>query len=167
MVTPGVNDGIVTIRILFIIIPILIGTVHCIWKRHIPNYSKIEYFLIYFLTISVGLQNLIIGHLDMYHSDVVANYIGWDNSQFLIELGKAHMAFGVMGILSFWFRGGWRSATAFGSGLFLLMAGIGHFEYYLYHAHPHKEIIATLAATDLIIAGFLFILLTLRHLSKA
>lgn len=166
MVTPEVSDGVVTIRILFIILPLIMGVVHSIWKRHAPGFSKVECFLTYFLTITVGLQSLIVGHLEMYHTDIVSSYVGWDNSQFLIELGKANMAFGVIGVLCFWFRGGWRSATALGRAVFLLMAGIGHFEYYFHHTHPHKEILATLASTDLVTAGLLFMLLALRGISK-
>ena len=167
MESPTVSEGIITIRILFIILPILMGTIHCIWRRDVPSFSKVECFFVYFLVIGVGLQRLLVGHLEIYHKDLVAAYIGWPSSLFLSEVGKANIAFGILGILSFWFNGGWREATALGNGLFLLMVGIGHLRYNISHLYFYKEIPALLIATDFIIAGVLFTLLILRRFSKA
>ncbi|MGH2611538.1 MAG: DUF6790 family protein [Rhabdochlamydiaceae bacterium] len=158
-----VTNDIVSIRILFIILPIIMGIVHCIWKRRTPGFSKTECFLAYFLIIGVGLQSLLVGYLEIYHSDVVAAYIGSSDTLFLSELGKANMAFGILGILSFWFRGGWRGATALGYGLFLFMTAIGHYRYFILNHHTHQEMIGIFIAMNILLAVCLFILLILRR----
>jgi hypothetical protein len=163
----SVQEGVVTVRILFLVIPIIIGIIHCIWRRNDPSFSKIECFFTYFLTIGVGLQSLIVGHLEIYHGDIVATFIGWPNTPFLSELGKANISFGLLGILSFWFKGGWRSATAVGAGLFIMMASIGHYRYFIYEDHSHTENIGPLVVTNMILASCLFILLILRRLTKS
>lgn len=158
-----ITDDIVTARILFIVLPFVMGAVHCIWRKNAIGFSKTSCFLAYFLMIGVGLQSLLVGHLEIYRPEVVAAYLGWENSPFLLELGKANIAFGVMGILSFWFGNGWRESTAVGYGLFMLMLGIGHYHYYIDEAHAHNPIIGVLVATDLIMAACLFTLLFLRR----
>ena len=166
MESASISEGVVTIRILFILIPILMGTVHSIWRRKDLNFSKTECFLTYFLVIGVGLQGLIVGHLQIYHSEVVANYVGWPDTPFLSDLGKATMAFGILGILSFWFKGGWRSATALGYALNMTMASFGHYRYFIYENHPHTDTLEPLILTTAAMAACLYILLFLRSYYK-
>ncbi len=158
-----IPEGVVSIRFLFLILPLIMGTVHCIWKKNIPHFAKVECFLFYFLTIGVGLQGILVGNLEIYHSDIVSAYVGWENSPFLVELGEAYLAFGLMGILSYWFEGGWRSATAFGYGLLSLMTSLGHYRYFIYNDHPHQAIMGPLIVSNLILALCLFALLILRR----
>lgn len=166
MFNPVVDESVVTIRYLFCILPILIATIHCIWRRNLPRFSKADCFLTYFLTIGVGFQSLLVGHLEMYHGEIVAQYIGWPNSPFLSELGKANIAFGVMGVLSFWCRSGWREATALGYALFVLMTGIGHYRYSIFEPHPHHPILGHIITTDFMIAASLLFLLLVRRFLK-
>lgn len=166
MINPAVDESVVTVRYLFCILPILMATIHCIWRRNLPGFSKVDCFLTYFLTIGVGLQSLLVGHLEIYHGDIVAQYIGWPNSPFLSELGKANIAFGVMGILSFWVRSGWREATALGYALFVLMSGLGHYRYIIFSSHTHQGILGPIITTNFIIAGCLFFLLAARRFLK-
>jgi hypothetical protein len=162
--SPFTSD-VVIIRILFIILPIIMGTIHSIWKRNIPGFSKSDCFLGYFLIISIGLQSLLISHLQIYQGEMVAAYIGWKDSPFLTELAYANLAFGIIGILSFWFREGWREATALGYGFFQLMLAIEH--YRLYDASSTQKIMGLLALTDFTFVACLFGLLILRRFCKA
>ena len=162
--SPFTND-VVSLRILFIILPAIMGAVHSLWKRNVPGFSKADCFLSYFLIISVGLQSLLISHLQIYHGDVVAAYVGWPNCPFLTELGYANTAFGIIGILSFWLRSGWKEATALGYGFFQLMLAIEHFR--LYESQPSQNIMGVLAITDFTFVACLFGLLILRRVCKA
>lgn len=158
----SVTAGVVTIRILFILLPLIMGTIHIFWRKNYPGFSKIECYFSYFLVIGVGLQSLLIGHLEMAQGELVATYIGWPNTPFLSELGKANVAFGILGVLCFWFKGGWRSATALGYSLFLMMAAFGHYRYFIYENHAHAATIGPLIATNMILATCLFVLLIIR-----
>lgn len=166
MEPPVVVEGVVTVRILFLVLPVIMGIAHSIWRRNVPGFSIVECFFTYFLVIGVGLQGLIVGHLEIYHGEVVAAYVGWPNTPFLSELGKANITFGILGILSFWCRGGWRSATALGAGLFIMMANIGHYRYFIYEDHAHAATITPLIITNMILALCLFLLLVLRVVNK-
>ncbi|MBP7074288.1 MAG: hypothetical protein KBA81_02770 [Rhabdochlamydiaceae bacterium] len=167
MVSPNVDESVATIRYLFCALPILMATVHCIWRKNFAGFSKADCFLTYFLTIGVGLQGLLVGNLEIYHSDIVAASVGWPSSPYIAELGKANIAFGVLGVLSFWFRGGWGSATALGYGLFILMRGVGHYETFKSAADGTREIVGSIVATDFILAASLFILLAIRRIYKS
>ncbi len=167
MASPAIDASVVTIRYLFCALPILMATVHCIWRRNFPGFSKADCFLTYFLTIGVGLQGLLVGNLEIYHSEIVAASVGWEMSPFIAELGKANIAFGVLGVLSFWYRGGWGSATALGYGLFILMRGMGHYKAFILASDGTREIVGSIIATDFILAASLFTLLTIRRIYKS
>lgn len=165
MVESSVDTSVVSIRILFIILPFLIATCHCIWKRHYPGFSKSECFLVYFLVIAVGLQGILLGHLEIFHSEVVAAYVGLPDSLFLVQVGKANTAFGIIGILCFWFRGGWRSATALGYALFLLMLSLDHLRRWALNPHTLQTLKIVLFF-DMTVALCLIGLLILRQVRK-
>lgn len=166
MDTLAIGINVIFIRSLFILFPILAGIGHCLWKKNTPGFSKIECFLVYFLTITSGLQSLVVGYLELYQPEAVAAYLGWHNSPFLPVLAKGNIAFGVLGVLSFWFRGAWRSAAALGYSLFLLMTSTGIYGDYLHTLHPEKSMLGLVAFTDLMIAGCLLTLLILRRFSR-
>lgn len=162
MAESSIDTSAVTIRILFIILPFVMATCHCIWKRNALGFSKSECFLAYFLVIAVGLQGILVGHLEIFYSSLVADYIGQPNSHFLVQVGKAHTAFGVIGVLCFWFQGGWRSATAVGYSLFLLMLSLEHVRNWLFNPSILKTLKIALMS-DFIVAVCLIVLLILRQ----
>jgi hypothetical protein len=161
-----INESAVVIRAICIAFPILAGVVHCLWKKNTPGFSKAECFLVYFLTITVGLRCLIVGYLELYHSEAALAYIGWQDAPFLTVLGKSNIAFGTMGILSFWFQRGWRSATAWGYGLFILMTGMGLYNHDMYSTHSASPIMGPIIIADLTTALCLFSLLIIRRFLK-
>lgn len=92
----------------------------------LASLKKSSDLLNYYLFISVGIQGLLTGYVQMVRPDVVVDHVNWPHSPFLVELGMANAAFGVVGILSVWRDRGWKAASAVGYGLFLLMTGLGH-----------------------------------------
>ncbi len=57
----------------------------------------------------------------------VAKQIGWpEGNPFQFEVAVANLAFGVLGLLTIWFRENFWLATAIGYAVFMIGAGIGH-----------------------------------------
>ena len=165
METPLIDTGIISVRALFIIIPFIIALFHCVWKKNAAGFCKCECFLVYFLVIAVGLQGVLLGHLEVFHSEIVAAYIGFPDSPFLIQVGKAHFTFGILGILCFWLKGGWREATGVGNALFFFLLSIGHMQT-LRTSSGAPETLQLVMISDLILAVILTVLLALHYFRK-
>ena len=87
----------------------------------------IEIFLLYILVIMVGFGGIwaFIGHAFM--PDQIAAYIGWPaGSPFQFEVACTNLGFGILGILCFWIRGNFWTATIIGFSVFYLGAAYGH-----------------------------------------
>lgn len=108
-------------HLIFMLLPLLMATIHCIWKRNAPGFSKADCFLSYFLILITGIQSLIIGYYDLFEPQLVIKYTALPP-----ELAFAHISFGILGILSYWCRQGWRAATAIGYSSYLLMTAFSH-----------------------------------------
>jgi hypothetical protein len=114
-------------HLLLILLPFVLGAVHVLRRRPPrPTRWVVETFLLYYLVIGVGAQGLLAGMQQIFASERVAAYVGWPDSPFVHELGSMNLAFGVLGVLCIWVRGGWWNAAAIGYSLFLLMAAAGH-----------------------------------------
>jgi hypothetical protein len=110
----------------YVFLPAAIGGVHLAFKKGLQLREKAKIFLNYYVFISVGLQGLIAGSSQLFFATNVASYVQWPYSPFLLELGMANLAFGMLGVLSWWIKGSWRLAAACGYGVFLIFAAIGH-----------------------------------------
>ncbi|MFC1767989.1 DUF6790 family protein [Candidatus Margulisiibacteriota bacterium] len=87
----------------------------------------IDTFLLYLFVIFVGLNGLLAFYGHAFMADQVAMKIGWQpGSPFQFEVAVSDLAFGVLGILCFWFRGNFWLATGIGNAIFLLGAAFGH-----------------------------------------
>lgn len=86
-----------------------------------------ETIMAYALVFNLGFSGLyaFMGHA--FAANQVANYIGWPpGSPFQFEVAVANLAFGVLGVLCFWFRKGFWFATITGYSVFVLGAATGH-----------------------------------------
>jgi len=85
----------------------------------------------------VGLNGVFLGFLPhVFFSDYVAGTIGWaKGSPFQLEVGYHNGCWGVLGLLSPWFKGGFALASGIGFSLFLLLAGWGHLRETLFHGN--------------------------------
>jgi len=98
----------------------------------IPNIALyaagvVESFLLWFLVIVVGFGSLyaFMGHALV--ADDVARSVGWPTgSQFQFEVALHNLAVGVLGVLCFWVRGDFWSATVIAFVVFGIGAAYGH-----------------------------------------
>lgn len=97
----------------YAILPLLLATIHLLLDPHARTPARrIELFVIYLLSVSVGAAGLggAFGH--WFLADLVATSIGWPTgSPFQAEMGFANLALGVLGIMAAGQRGGFRLAT--------------------------------------------------------
>lgn len=87
----------------------------------------VQIFLLWLLVIDVGIGLVIgfIGHTVL--ADRTAASIGWPaGNPFQTEVAIANLAFGTLGILCYWFRGQFWSATVIGASVWLLGDAVGH-----------------------------------------
>lgn len=87
-----------------------------------------ERLLLPVIFVAVGINGILFGFVPhVFFSDMIAGQIGWaKGNPFQLEVGYHDGCWGVIGLLSAWFRGGFALATGIGWALFLLLAGWGH-----------------------------------------
>ena len=115
------------ILILTILMAILVILISKIKSKPLNKERIVEIFLISFLVISVGFGGIwaFIGHF--FLSAQVAANIGWaPGSPFQSEVAFANLSIGVLGVLCYWIRDNFWTATVISSSIFLLGAAYGH-----------------------------------------
>jgi hypothetical protein len=110
---------------LFFFLTILVAILYIIISKfkNKPLGKKriVEIFLLSFLVLSVGIGSIwaFIGHY--FLSAQVAASIGWAaGNPFQQEVAFANLAIGVLGVLCYWIRGNFWTATVISSSIFLL-----------------------------------------------
>jgi hypothetical protein len=95
-------------------------------KRPVTGARALEVLLLYLLAIFAGVGGLtaFLGHT--FKAREIALMIGWQPSPFQFEVAMANLAFGVLGILSLWQPGGFRTATGISYAIFLLGCAFVH-----------------------------------------
>jgi len=96
--------------------------------------SVSEAFLSFYCLITIGISFLYNFVMHVFFADMVARFIGWQNSPFQYEVGFASLGFAVVGILAFRQDRGLRLAAVVGPAFFLLGAAGGHI-YQMVTAH--------------------------------
>lgn len=120
----------------------------------------IESLLVSLLVVTVGLQGIwaFLGHY--FKSDEIALFIGWPpGNPFQKEMAFANLAFGVLGILSFWFRGGFWIATVIGISVLLLGAASIHLNEIRESQNLNPGNAGIILLTDIIVPLALIVLL--------
>jgi hypothetical protein len=87
----------------------------------------VKTFLLSFLVISIGIGSVwaFIGHA--FLSAQVAANIGWPaGNPFQLEVAFSNLAIGVLGIMCYWLRGNFWTATVIVSSIFLMGDAIVH-----------------------------------------
>ena len=138
----------------YIFLPCILGYLHTFIKG---DKVAANVFLGYYIFIAVGLQGLLTGYWQIAKPEFVVDYVQWPYSPFLLELGMANIAFGVLGIFSLWRGQGWQAAAATGYGLFLFLTGIGHLLDILHHG-PTPGSAGSFLFGDLLVPLILFLL---------
>jgi hypothetical protein len=115
------------ILILTILVAFLVILISKITSKPLNRERIVEIFLISFLVISVGFGSIwaFIGHF--FLSAQVAANIGWaPGSPFQSEVAFANLSIGVLGLLCYWIRDNFWTATVISSSIFLLGDAYGH-----------------------------------------
>ncbi len=87
----------------------------------------VETLLLYIFLINVGLMDLWSFFGNVFHPDETAKMLGFGpGSPFQQEVGIAGLAFGVLGLLCVFERGGFWLATALGYSVFIFGKGMVH-----------------------------------------
>lgn len=118
------------ISLILFVIAIVFTIIHSL-VRHRET-SVVEIFLSYLIFFNIGFMGLIAfcGHI--FQPNRIADLIGWaPGNPFQSEVGVANLAFGILGILSLYFRGLFWLATVLGASIFLLGDFIVHIAQYM------------------------------------
>ncbi len=94
----------------------------------------VEALFSYFLLFTIGLSYLYNFVCHVFFAETAAAFIGWANSPFQLEVGFASLGFGVVGLIAFRSRLGFRAAAIIGPALFTWGAAGGHI-YQMISAH--------------------------------
>ncbi len=94
------------------------------------RFRLVELFLLYQIIFSLGMTSFMAFFGLTFLSEYIADITNWPWSPFEQQLGNVNLAFGVLGTLSIWFRGGFWMATILGFSVWILSDGFQH----LYHA---------------------------------
>lgn len=127
------------IGILIVVIGFIAAGVHLLASKEPRTRGRIvDILLIYSLVFQVGVIGFVFGFIPhVFFADRTAESIGWaTGSPFQFEVGIHDGAWGVLGFLCIWFKGGFRVATGLGWALFMLGAAGGH----VYQAVAHADL---------------------------
>jgi hypothetical protein len=83
-------------------------------------------YLEWLLLLSVGFESLWGGLFHVFSPARAAAFIGWQVSPFQFEIGIADIAFGVVGVASFWRSIDFKAAVVWFAVIFLGGLAIGH-----------------------------------------
>lgn len=96
--------------------------------------SAVEVLLSYIIFFNIGIMGLIGFIMHVFFADETARAIGWPTgSPFQFEMGIANLTFGILGILAYWIRGNFWTATILGVSILMLGCFVGHV--YQYYTH--------------------------------
>lgn len=115
------------VSIILFICAIIFTICHLSYKSewHFPKW--VETFLAYILLFNMGFMGILGAYAHVFMAPETAQSIGWaPGSPFQFEVGMANLAFGVLGILSYWIRGRFWDAAIIGWGVLFLGCFVGH-----------------------------------------
>lgn len=143
------------------LLSVLAFCVHlCFLKPEERTFHKtIELILLYQLVFSLGMTSLLAFLGLTFLPDYIADYTGWQRCQFQQELGNVNLSFGILGILCFWNRGSFWTATILGFSIWILADGVHHIYEMIVHKNYSPGNVGINLATDLIVPITLLILL--------
>ncbi len=160
-------DFIEIILVLTILIALLAIFINKIKNEPLNKFIIIKTFLLSFLVIYVGFGSIwaFIGHA--FLSAEVAASIGWAaGSPFQLEVAFANLAIGVLGILCYFFRDNFWTATVIASSIFLFGAAYVHIINLINYSNHSAGNAGSILFLDIIGPAILICLLILYKLSE-
>ncbi|PWY55021.1 hypothetical protein DGG96_14005 [Legionella qingyii] len=123
----------------------------------------IEIIFSWFLLFNIGLAFVFNFIMHVFFGDFTAQFIGWPQSPFQMELGFVSLGIGVNGIISFRSKVAFRAATIIVPAVFLWgAAGVHLFQMFTAHNFEPGNA-GTVFWTDIIMPALAFLLLGLQY----
>lgn len=119
----------------------------------------VELLLLYQLVFSVGATSILAFLGLTFLADYVAAYTGWPASPFEQQLANVNLAFGVLGIMCYWWRNGFWVATVLGFSIWILSDGIHHLSQWILYGNHTEGNIGIPLITDIAVPLVLLFLL--------
>lgn len=123
--------------------------------------KTIELFLLYQIVFSLGLTSMMAFFGLTFLADYIAQLTDWAPCPFEQQLANVNLAFGVLGILSIWYRGLFWMATVIGFSVWIISDGIQHFYHFIVRQNGSAGNIGVPLYTDFVVPIILLILLFL------
>ncbi len=133
-------------------------------KKPLSKGQVVDIILLYILVILIGVACLLAGIGHIFWGPESARGIGWQpGSPFQFEIGVANLAFGGLGILCIWRRGGFWTATGIGVAVFFLGCAYLHiYEIVVHHNYAPYNAGAGILFNDAVLPVIILVLLGLR-----
>lgn len=158
------------VSLILFICAIVLSVCYLIYKKQ-WYYSKIlETFLAYILFFNMGLMGFLAAYAHVFMASETAKSIGWlSGSPFQFEIGMANLAFGVLGVLSYWIRGRFWDAAIIGWSVLFFGCFVGHvINYYTENNTAPYNIGPYIWFYDLLLPILVLVLLySLRRVKRA
>ncbi len=154
-----------TMFILFIL-PLILGLTHILLTKTRSKLRRAHIMLSYTTAVYIAVEGTFFGLQQIFHPQMVAEFVGWSISPFIREVGMANLSYGILGLTSFWRRNSFRTATILGSGMFLFFAFIGHLYDIIVTGNFQPGNAGVIFFTDIFIPIIFAILLTIFYKEK-
>lgn len=157
------------VSIFLFLFAIIFTICHLFYKKGWYPRKIIETLLSYILLFNMGIMGLLGAYAHVFMGAETAKSIGWEpGSPFQFEIGMANLAFGVLGILCFWFRDSFWEASIIGWSVLFFGCFVGHvINYYAEDNAAPYNIGPYIWFYDLILPIFVLLLLyKLRNYQK-
>lgn len=129
----------------------------CTWPR------ILELLLLYQIVFSLGITSLMSFFGLTFMADYVAAFTGWPSCPFEQQLANVNLGYGVLGVLSIWFRGLFWTATIIGFSVWILGDGFHHLTLAFTQNNWTDGNVGVPLWTDFIVPTILLILLFFHH----
>lgn len=118
---------IIMVSILLFLCAIIFTVSQLTYKQEWYFPKSVETFLSFILLFNMGIMGLLGAYAHVLMAPETARSIGWEpGSPFQFEVGMANLAFGVLGVLSYWIRGKFWDAAIIGWCVLFLGCFVGH-----------------------------------------
>lgn len=126
----------------------------------------VELFLLYQIVFSLGVTSIVSFFGLTFMAEYVAAYTNWPSCPFEQQLANVNLGFGVLGILSIWYRGLFWAATIIGFSIWIFGDGIHHFILAVRDHNLSDGNIGVPLWTDIIVPLLLLVLLWMYKPTK-
>jgi len=150
----------------FLIIGLIAGLVSILCKPA-PRTKNVavEAFLSYYMLFAIGINNLVNFVFHVFFGEMAAEFIGWANSPFQLEVGFASLGVGIAGVLAFKAGLPFRFATFIPPAAFSLGAAGGHIYQMIVEHNFSPGNVGLVLPSDIILpaVGFVLLYLSYKH----